>query len=97
MQLDNMLEKAVRSLIELGAHTATAYLSPTLTIRVTRRLVRGKVPTDHRRYDLVLTIGRPNARAKAFIKAAVQANEPFPIKKIQFSFPRTQRPVTRCA
>lgn len=79
--------KAVAALLDTDAHVATVYLSDTLTVRATRVLFKGKIPKGRlTRYDITLTIGRPNFQARAFIKKAKRAGEPFPIKKAQLKF-----------
>ena len=83
---------AVRTLISAQAHTATVYLSPQLTVRATRTLQQGKIPTGRlSRLDIALTIGRPNYRAQRFIKQAKAAGEPFPIRHPQLTFPPKRR------
>lgn len=63
--------------------TLTYYVDPKYTIRITRPYK----PVSRARYQgFVTTIGAPNYLARAFIKQAVKAKEPFPIKKIQVKF-----------
>lgn len=82
--------KVIDVLLTSGAHTATQYVSEKLTVRATRRMFG---PKGRRRFngkratDVVLTIGVPNFKARAFIKAAKKAGERFPIRKIQLAFP----------
>jgi len=83
------ISKVVGTLLRSGAHTATQFLSEKLTVRVTRRMfgAKGRRRFDSRSIDLVVTIGRPNYDARAFIKAAKQAGERFPVRRIQLVFP----------
>lgn len=65
--------KAIRALsagpLSTGKdRTVTVYLSPTLTVRASRVRRRGKLPSMRRRVDLVVTIGKPNYNARAFIR-----------------------------
>lgn len=62
--------------------SATYFESPKKTIRVTRHSKR--MATKRDRYATYhVTIGQPNYLARAFIKLALKAKEPFPIKKVQ--------------
>jgi hypothetical protein len=74
----------VRTLVLSGAATATTFVSPTLTVRATRKRFKGKVP-KRGNVEVILTIGKPNHEARAFIRTAKQAGEPFPIKKIRLT------------
>jgi hypothetical protein len=65
-----------------GAYKATKYLSPTLTIKATRKRYKGKILKGHA-IDIVFTVGKPNYEEREFIKKAKKAGEPFPVKKIQ--------------
>ena len=67
---------------------ATRYLSPRLVVRATRRrygrarrAVRGVT-------EILVTIGKPNHRERAFIRDAKRAGEPFPVKKTQLQYGR---------
>lgn len=83
-RLSRVVAATVRALLSTGSHTATSFVSDRLTVRATRVLLHGKVPTGRlSRYDIALTIGRPNFSARAFIKKAKQAGEPFRIRKVQ--------------
>lgn len=62
---------------------ATKYISPEVRVTATRkRKPRKNEPT----HELVVTIGRPNFKQRAFVKKCKNAYEPFPIKKIQLEF-----------
>lgn len=75
----------VRALLASGAFSATKYVSPTEVVRATRRRVRGKVP-NRGTVDLVMVMGRPNYRERAFIRKAKKAGEAFPVRKVQLRF-----------
>lgn len=81
--------RALGTLLNSGAKTATAYVSEKLVVRIARRTFRNK----HRGAEpiaLVVTIGRPNHAARTFIKTAKRAGEPFPIRKAQLTFARAK-------
>lgn len=63
--------------------SATAYESPDQTIVATRR---GKPDRRERHFELVLTIGRPNYRGRAFVKALLAAGAPFPVREARLCF-----------
>ena len=77
------LSKAVESLLEVGARSATVVQHPKLTVTATRR----HRPNRRAPYTtILLTIGRPNFRWRKFIKDCQKAGEPFPVKKVQLTF-----------
>ena len=59
------------------------YISPTLTVKATRKLFNKKIDKRSRRIEILCTIGIPNYVEREFIKKAKMAGEPFPIKRIQ--------------
>lgn len=73
----------VRTLLEQGAIKVTAYLSPILTVKASRVMYGNKIDGRDSRADVRVTLGKPNYAERKFIKAALAANEPFPIKKYQ--------------
>lgn len=79
-----MVEATERLLVN-EAHTAVKYLSPTLTVRVSRPHYKGR--PSNRSTELIVNIGRPNYKARSFIKLAQKAGESFPIRKVQLTFP----------
>jgi len=84
--------KVVSTLIATESKKATAYLSPRLTVKATRRAWDGKIDRRDRRADIVLTIGEPNCDERHFIKTAIRAGEPFPVKKVVTKpFPRKRK------
>ena len=65
----------------------TKYLSDKLIIRATRRVYKcSSYASDP--IEILITVGRPNAREQEFIKQCKRAGEPFPVKKIQVKFMR---------
>lgn len=78
-----MLTTMIAAFSDPKVRTATAYMSPTYTMRLSLVL-----PPDrwaHRRY-FSLTLGKPNFEGRKFIAAAQAAGEPFPVKKVQLRF-----------
>ena len=75
--------RVVGTLIRTGAYSATKYVSPKYTVKATRRY-----KLDHRasHVEFLVTLGVPNVVARNFIKQAIKAKEPFPIKKVQLKF-----------
>ena len=74
--MDKFVAKAYRALNDANVRSATVYVSPTCTVRLTRRFRRGLK-------EFVLNVGKPNISARSFIKAALAAGEPFPVRKVQ--------------
>jgi hypothetical protein len=78
-----LIELAARRVIRhlaIGDRKATVYISPTLTVKESRR---HKPNARSRSVEIVLTIGRPNSAEREFIRVAKKAGEPFPIRKVQ--------------
>jgi hypothetical protein len=71
--------KVLSALVASVAKSATLYLSPKLVVRATWR---HKPKANHTREELVLTFGAPNYLERRFVKQAVCAKEPFPIRKV---------------
>lgn len=63
-----------------GAKKATKYYS---TNEVVKATYHGKRYARARAHHVVVTIGKPNYAEREFIKKAIRAGEPFPIKKVQ--------------
>lgn len=82
--------EVIKELIAKGAHTAIKYVSPKEVVKATRRLSLGRIRANETNLDVVLTMGRPNFAARKFIKQALKAGEPFPVKKILLTFPSTR-------
>ena len=79
----------VEAVLRFKIHKATKYLSPTLVVRATVPLFRGK--RDMSAKTLVLTIGKPNFLERKFIKTLLKAKEPFPVKRVIFKNPPVRR------
>ncbi len=73
------LDQVILAVLETGAVTATKYLSPRQTIKATRRRFRrGR----SRKTEILVTAGGPNYSERKFIKDAIKAGEPFPVKRV---------------
>lgn len=81
------VNQVVQALLDAEAHTATKFVSEKLTIRATRRLLRGRIDRRNKSIDISLTISRPNYRARKFIKDCVKAGVTFPVRRIQLKYP----------
>ena len=83
--------EVIAHLLDQAAHTATKYLSERLIVRATQPMFG---PKGKRRVLksgnllVVVTVGKPNFSEREFIKKCKKAGEPFPVKKIQFKFPK---------
>ena len=76
--------RTVEALLTLTtARRVTNIVSEHLTITATRRF---KHDGRNTRTDIALTIGAPNYGNQMFIKAAVRAGEPFPIRKLRVTY-----------
>jgi hypothetical protein len=73
--------KVAQALLDSGAYQAVLYVSPTRTIKATRKRLRGKF--DRRSVELILTDGPPAYAERQRIKLLKKAGEPFPVKKVQ--------------
>jgi hypothetical protein len=69
--------------------SASCYEDPNLVVTATRR---GKADKRQRHLEMVLTIGKPNYRGRAFVKECQMAGEPFPVKKAQVRWMKGKRP-----
>ena len=79
----NYVETMIDALIaDRTLRSATKYVTPKQTIRVTRRF---KGTARSTRAEFVVTVGAPNYLAVKFIKLCVKAKEPFPVLRVQFS------------
>ena len=72
-----------KAIIDAGAYQAVKYISPKLVLKATRR---HKPSARDLRREFVFTMGRPAFNEAAFIKKAIAAGEPFPIKKVVLKF-----------
>lgn len=62
------------------ARSVTKYITPKLVVRATWR---HKPSRRHTREEMVVTYGAPNYLEAEFVRQAVKAGEPFPVKKAQ--------------
>lgn len=62
---------------------ATLYVAPDYVITA---CLQNRPRKRDKRHTIILKIGRPNFRERAFIKACQKAGEPFPVKKVQLKF-----------
>lgn len=84
MNIGPAVDKVVRAMYaDCELKRATKYLSDKLIVRATR--VR-KFDRRDGQVEMVLTIGKPNAMERDFIKDCKIAGEPFPVKKIQLKW-----------
>lgn len=83
------VQQCVAILLAQDAASATKYVSDSCVIKATRKLYKYNKRQIQKGEDveIVLKIGRPNAKEEAFIKDCKKAGEPFPVKKIQLRFP----------
>lgn len=82
--------KVVNALIASVAKSATLYLAPNLVVKATWR---HKPKANHTREEVVLTFGVPNYLEQRFVKQAVAAREPFPVRKVQLkAWPVKRKP-----
>ena len=78
-----VLGELLSAMADREVRTATAYRSPTFTMRLSRV---HRATGRSRSRTFCLTTGQPNFEARIFIKKAIKAHEPFPVKKIQLKF-----------
>jgi hypothetical protein len=64
-------------------YRATAYLSPTMVVKLTRT---AKLDKRLRSINFMLTVGGPNYAEREFIAKCKVAGEPLPVRKVQFKF-----------
>lgn len=84
-----LIQRTIHALLANGAYSATMYLSPQRTIKVTRKLYRfkGRKPPSHARaLELNVHDGKPNYASRLFIKQCRRAGEPFPVSRIQIQY-----------
>ena len=82
MPLSQDYNKIIKALILTTAIKATKYINPKFVIKAKRKVFNGKI-SKLGNIEIILTIGKPNFNERQFIKQAIKAGEPFPIKKIQ--------------
>lgn len=70
-------------------YRVTAFVNPKHTLKITRAR---KVDLREKNETYIMTLGHPNYAEREFIKQAIAAGEPFPIKKVKLQFwPQTTR------
>jgi len=62
---------------------ATAFISPTLTMKATAQRKHDKRATS---VTVLVTVGRPNFVERRFIKVCQKAGMAFPLRQIQWKF-----------
>lgn len=77
------IRQTLKALILTRSWKATKYISRTTVVRATRRVYNRKIDGRDNQISVVLTLGRPNYQEAEFIKAALRADEPFPVRKVQ--------------
>lgn len=78
----------VDTLLKSDLKRVTKFVSPKLTIKATRLFKPNRVQTAE---TYIVSIGRPNFAERKFIKDAVKAGEPFPVRNILFQhFPESK-------
>lgn len=89
----HLFAAVVDALLKFNARKATKFISPTETLKVTRR---GKIRRSDRQVHLIVTFGTPNFAEREFIKAARKAGEKFPIRKVQLKhYPAAEKKPAR--
>ena len=79
-----MYDALLAAVLQPTVYQATKFVSPTHVLKATRQRFDGKVPSrTASRQTVIVTIGKPNYKARQFIKLYQKAGESFPIKKIQ--------------
>lgn len=73
----------IEALLESGARKAVTFLDEQHVVTATRR---HKPDGRARTTEIMLTLGKPNSRARDFIRACKKSGEPFPVKKVQLKF-----------
>lgn len=77
------IQKAVETLLEVGARQTVVYQHPNLTVKATRQ----RKPDKRTRSEtIILTIGRPAHAERKRIKLLTKAGEPFPVRKVSIKF-----------
>jgi len=77
------LINALAAFQDRAVRKAVAYVSPKLTIKLSRR---HRPDGRSKSVDFVLTSGAPNYAEREFIKQLKKVKEPFPVKKVQLKF-----------
>lgn len=81
--------RAIQSLEQTGAKTATVFLSPKRVVKATRRFKKDR---RERHAEYIVSVGTPNYAERQFIKDCIAAGERFPVRKVQLkAFPVRKR------
>ena len=84
MQVEYAVASCLKILLaDKKLQKVTKYVSPKLTVKVTRRKYK-RGGTDGQTY--LTTIGAPNYAERLFVKSCTKAGEPFPVRKVQLKF-----------
>lgn len=82
------IERAVGAALVPEVRSATVYHSPTNRVTATRQHRR----TEGRSTTIIVTIGKPNFKQRAFVKKCKQAKVRFPIAAVQLTYwPKKRR------
>lgn len=76
----NVIPKMIDLLADPSRRRVTKFVSPKLTIKVTRRF---RLTGRARAHDFVVTQGVPNHRERGFIRDCQKSGVPFPVRKLQ--------------
>lgn len=71
----------IKAVVETDSRRAVKYVAPNMVVRATRTLFGRKI-NRRGNIELKVTIGKPNARERDFIKDCKKAGEPFPVKGV---------------
>jgi hypothetical protein len=78
---ERRIGECVSAVLGMNLRKATAYISPSLTIKASaQRRYRKNEPSC----TLLVTIGKPNFLERRFIKVCQKAGMAFPLKQIQW-------------
>lgn len=83
----NAISDTIEMLLRMKARSATKFLDPKTTVRVSRQIFKRGGERRGANATLLITLGAPNYSARRFIKACKKAGEPFPVKHVQLKFP----------
>jgi hypothetical protein len=70
--------------------TATKYVTPKLTVRLTAQQSRHR-RSNQRRITTLLSVGAPNYAEREFIRDCKRAGETFPVARVQIKLRRRTR------
>ena len=95
-EIQRGLTRAVDLIVSTGARRATKFISPNFVVSAAHPYQRRRgrhSPGFERGKNVYISvkIGRPNHLERAFIKKALAAGEPFPVRKVQLRFPSQRK------